>query len=294
MDKKQIICSGCSYTWGQGLWSYLETDKFVPGFWDYVKDKVEIPIEGEQLREELRWPRLVAEHFNLNEIVKPFNGGTDEESINFIEYLLNEDLSEKFDSHFGNIKTFPINCKWIIFQTTQLYRSSFYFEYKNDIYKLRSTPSLKNLSILEKKIKGDDLYYPYEEIHSFEPFYNWLIDNNLSLDDFEELHKNSMVSQIESVLKKYNDMGINIGIMSWTDEYLDLFKTNKFISNNFIKFEYNGITYDCIEDMQIKNDHLYIEYDTTKLHNADGDMHPSKECHEVIANAVIRYMENYE
>lgn len=293
MDKNTIICSGCSFTWGQGLWMYLETDKFIPGFWDYISDKYPIPTEGELLRKKLRWPHLVASHFNFEEIVKPYNGGTDKESIEFIDYLLDKNLSGKYTRHFGNKKTSTNECSWIIFQTTQLYRSPFCFEYDGVEYKLASTPNLRNLSMLEKKLNTND-FYPYEEVDSFEPFYNWLYENNYHVEDFESLHKKRMSTLLEETFKKYEKLGVKIGIVSWTDEYLDIFMNNEYFKNRFITLEHDGKRYRTIEKLQEDYKHFFIKNDPTKLHEDTYDEHPSKECHEVIAQNVIRYIENYE
>jgi len=293
MGKNTIICSGCSFTWGQGLWYYLDTGEFVPINEDYIWDVHPIPDSGNLLRESLRWPKLVSNYFNLKEIVKPHNGGTDEESIRFIEYLLDDDKTNIFNFHFGNVKTNVNECKWIIFQTTQAYRTPFDFVFKNTEYRLRSEPNLKNLSILEKKIEKSDDYYPYEVLSSFTPFYDWLYENNYRIEDFEKIHKNYIVNRIESILKKYNSFGINVAIWSWTDEYLEIFKENKFISDRFIKFKCNGVTYDCLDDLQLKHRELTIKYDSSTLHNTGEDYHPSKKCHQLIATHIIEYIRKH-
>lgn len=294
MGKNTIICLGCSFTWGQGLWYYLDTDEFVPINEDYIWNVYPIPQNGHILRESLRWPKLVSNYFNFKEIVKPHNGGTDEESIRFIEHLLDDDKVNLTDWHFGSLKTNINECKWIIFQTTQAYRTPFDFVFKNTEYRLRSEPNLKNLSILEKKIKDSDEFYQYENLSNFNPFYDWLYENNYKLEDFEQIHTNYVVDRIETILKKYDSLGINIAVWSWTDEYLEIFKENKFISDRFIKFKYNGVVYDCIAHMLYKHTELTVKYDPNTLHNTGDDYHPSKEGHEIIARHVIEYIRNHE
>lgn len=304
MDKEQIICAGCSYTWGQGLWSYLETDKFIPNYWEYISGEYIIPEEGEMLREELRWPRLVASRFDFEEIVKPHNGGTDDESIHFINTLLDENEVRYFLCENGkdpnhpsniNIERKPLrlkNCKWIIFQTTQIYRSPFRFEYKGNAYRLISTPNLRNLDRLELINPNDD--HDYIPQKNFDIFYDWLIDNGGNFESFKNRHTNHMTKRIEETLKKYENQGINIGIVAWTDEYLDSIKNSEYLSSRFIDLEYDGKRYECIERMQEDNTQLFLNVDPSVKHDTRGDEHPSKECHEVIAQNVIRYIENYE
>lgn len=305
MNNGEIICAGCSYTWGQGLWSYLDTDKYIPNYWEYINGGHIIPHEGEDLREQLRWPRQVAEQFNFKEIVKPNNGGTDDQSIEFINTLFSDDpynffLCEngKDPNHPSNVDVFnrkPLklkNCKWIIFQTTQIYRSPFSFEFKGDLYQLVSTPNLRNLEILQKVQKDKEPPYTIEP--NFEKFYDWLIENGGNFESFKKRHAKHMTSRIEETLKKYKDMGINVGLLSWTNEYLEEIKKSEFLSSIFIDLDYNGKTYKCIEEMQDDNTHLFLNVDPSVKHDTRGDEHPSKECHEIIAQNVIRYIENYE
>lgn len=304
MDNGEIVCAGCSYTWGQGLWSYLETDKFIPDYWEYISGKYIIPEEGELLREKLRWPHLVASHFNFKEIVKPHNGGSDDQSIEFVNSLLGDSPYGYFLCENGYCPTHPSNfdshhkkplklknCKWIIFQTTQLYRSAFTFEYKGDSYRLVSTPSLRNLDRLEKIVEADE---PYQIQSSFDVFYEWLIESGTNFESFKKKHSKHITSRIEDLLKKYNDQGINVAILSWTDEYLDTIKNSEFLSSKFIDLEYKGKIYKCIEEMQMANTHLFLNVDPSVKHDTRGDEHPSKECHEVIAQNVIKHIENYE
>lgn len=291
MDKEKIICAGCSFTWGQGLWSYLETDEFIPGFRDYIGGGYEIPKEGEELRKKLRWPHIVASHFKLEEIIKPWNGGTDYESLEFLDFLLEENDTNFYNGHFGEKRKLK-NTKWIIFQTTQLYRSPFKFNYRGQDYRIKSSPNLKNLTEIEK-IDYENERIIYTPHNNFDIFYNWLMEDNSTFESFEKRHLNHMTHRIEKNLKKYNDMGINVAILCWTNEYLESFKQNQFLSDKLITLNYKGIEYDCIDTMQHKNPHLFLFKDPTIIHDAGGDEHPSKECHQIIAQNVIKYIESY-
>ena len=55
--------------------------------------------------------------------MKSWNGGTDDESIRFIENKVFKE-NKKYD--------------WLILQTTQIYRSPFYFEHKGNFYNVKS------------------------------------------------------------------------------------------------------------------------------------------------------------
>ena len=101
--KKGIIFSGCSFTWGQGLWMYYDKDIKIPMSIEYTggRDNMDVewkstrvPEEAYELHKTLGWPTKVAEYLNGTPIIKRYNGGNDEESIRFInEVFGNTDIS---------------------------------------------------------------------------------------------------------------------------------------------------------------------------------------------------------
>ena len=87
MSRKGTIYAGCSFTWGQGLWMYHEGDEHIPSSEEYTKDNMRIPEPAFNLRRTLGWPQIVSNHLNTDPIVKRYNGGSDEESLKFIELV---------------------------------------------------------------------------------------------------------------------------------------------------------------------------------------------------------------
>jgi hypothetical protein len=85
--KKSAIFAGCSFTWGQGLWFYLDTNEHVPSFEEWIFQNKPLPSGSHEIREKLRYPKLVSDDLNLDIISKVENGGTDEESIHLIDYI---------------------------------------------------------------------------------------------------------------------------------------------------------------------------------------------------------------
>ena len=101
--EKGIIFTGCSFTWGQGLWMYYDKDIKIPMSIEYTggldnMDKewksIRVPEEAYELHKTLGWPTKVAEYLNGTPIIKRYNGGNDDESIRFIDEVFgNNDVS---------------------------------------------------------------------------------------------------------------------------------------------------------------------------------------------------------
>ena len=63
------------------------------------------------------------------------------------------------------------------------------------------------------------------------------------------------------------------------------------MADRLIAFEYNNKTYDCIRTMMNENIHLHINSDYEHFEITPTDHHPSKECHRIMADAVIKKIE---
>lgn len=294
--KEPIIFAGCSFTWGQGLWSYCPTNLKVPTESEYVQEHHPIPDVAQDFREENRYANIVGRHYNLEPIIKRYNGGTDEESIRFIdeikENIVRDDTLLTKNVVWNDVKL-------CVFQTTQLYRSSFYFNYKGNDYRVFSTPDKKNLDRVEK-IKylfnrdGSPTRYPLilNENESTDVFIDWLIDNNYSVEDFEKIQCSYMTNNIKNKLKeleeKYN---IPTLILCWTGEYLMDFVFDSWLSKRLIKINYFGTNFNTIEEMFFANKELEIRNDPRVIHESGNDGHPSLNCHKHIASSIINTIE---
>jgi len=293
--KNNIIFAGCSFTWGQGLWSYCPTDLKVPTESEYTRDNYPIPDVAQVFREANRFANL-ARHWDSDAIIKRNNGGTDEESIRFIDEVKQNNV--KNDGLLTQNVNWE-NVKLCVFQTTQLYRSSFYFNYKGNDYRVFSEPNKRNFDRVEK-IKfifnpdGSPARYPLvlNENESTDIFIDWLIDNNYSVEDFEKIHCNYMTNKIKNKLKeleeKYN---IPTLLLCWTDEYLMNFLKDDWLSKRLIKINYFGTNFNTIEEMFFSNKEFEIRNDPNVLHESGNDGHPSLECHRHIASSIINKIE---
>lgn len=121
--KKGLIFAGCSFTWGQGLYFYSKMSNL-----DYTNPNSysisKVTNSHKRYKDVLRFPRLVANHFETFEIVKLINGGCDDHSISFIDEL----FEGKSDT-----RTFDNEISHIIFQTSELTRNQFNFNFKVSI-----------------------------------------------------------------------------------------------------------------------------------------------------------------
>lgn len=288
-----IIFSGCSFTWGQGLWSYCPSDLKMPTVNEYIEQGYGVPDVGEFFRQDNRYASLVAKHFYSREIIKRWNGGTDDESIKFIE-----DVRKNWVTRHSLLTENVIwdNVKYIVFQTTQPYRSPFTFYHKNKEYQVISEPGMHNLERVQEIIRWSDKDCPEcdnaikETIEhpNLDIFLDWLIDNNLSVDDFAEIHLKHMSGRIKESLKHYEETyGIKTLIISWTDEYLPYFIKDKFCNERLVRLKYNSKEFNCIAHLFQENKKFEILNDDETLHETGTDGHPSLKCHRVIADSLI-------
>jgi hypothetical protein len=296
-----MIFAGCSFTWGQGLWSYCPDTKWhVPTCWEYTdnSDECPIPPNADKFRKEKRFAQIVAERYHANPLVKRHNGGTDEESIRFIDDVKKNKIHPhsmvEFNSDWDNITA-------VIFQTTQLYRSHFFFHYKGQEYGVRSHPGHQGLSLLEKIIRSEDYndsiyanHYSLETLPNVDIFLEWLLDNNITMEEFPKLHAAQVIDSIESTFKKLEQEGKVVLMLSWTNEYLEEIKKRPYLEDKFVKLNYLDETFDCIEHLMLKHPNMEIKNDNTKNYECGGDGHPSLLCHQVIADSLIKKLNRIE
>ena len=90
----------------------------------------------------------------------------------------------------------------------------------------------------------------------------------------------------------YEEKGIKTKVLCWENDIVDYLKTDDFLGNRFIDLDYNDITYSSIKDLQENNKNMVIKTDYDNFgQNPPLDHHPSKLCHQVIAESIIKNIE---
>lgn len=287
---KGMIFAGCSFTWGQGLWYYSDLPN-VPVNEIYIQDIYDRTIMSDAshlYKDTLRFPTLVANHYNTFAVTKAINGGSDEESLRFLDQSFRireqEQPLTQYTFDFGEID-------YIIYQTTQPFRSGLRFKYLDTNYIVYLTPDLKNYDRLYKIDPDNDIFKDGEEL-DIQIFFDWMSLNKINFTDVETILLEQLAQDIERKLKFYEGNGIKTKLMVWTPEYLPFIFQNKWLSERLINLKYKKQSFDCIQSLQLFDDQLMIENDQNKKMTSGNDLHPSKKCHEIIAQSIIEKINN--
>ena len=112
---KGIIFLGCSFTWGQGLYFYSDLPDLIYPPNETTYERHHLTDAHLRYKDTIRYPRLVANHFNTFEMVKNVNGGSEDETFDF------------FDRIFENEKRFYYDdFEYMVIQLSYVYRNKFY------------------------------------------------------------------------------------------------------------------------------------------------------------------------
>jgi hypothetical protein len=90
------------------------------------------------------------------------------------------------------------------------------------------------------------------------------------------------------------DRGIKTYILSWPHEFIKLLEKDEWIKERWITFNYEGKNYECIEYLNENNPELEIYKDYASFKVPPQDSHPSLKCHQIIAENIIKFIENKE
>ena len=264
---KGLIFAGCSFTWGQGLYYYsgLETLK-EPA--PHCYDRNLVTDAQKRYMETLRYPRLVANHFNTFEVVSKENGGSETSIIRFLNQAFGiTDLYKNFiDENFSYNEI-----EYIIIQTSQSSRNDY--------------------SYINKY--GENLIFNIFQPETKLKFYDWLFDEKKwSFDDWFRDHVKFWITEIKKSMEFFESKGIKTRILCWEADYLNSIQEDPWLNERFITLNYKNKDYYCIRYLMDENNYLTISNDYDNFENTPKDLHPSKECHSIISNSVIRKIEN--
>ena len=296
--EKYIIFSGCSFTWGQGLWMYAdESVGHLPTAINWTSGKEDISVENQDIRKEYRFAEKVCNDLgDYYPLIKVYNGGTDVESVNFIDGVFREHSLQTSETSLWELNTTLENVDYIILQTTQVYRSRFLFKKDGKQYVLYSDPDFRNLTKVEEVLSTSNPnqdYWHFKEIPNGEDFFiNWLIDNNYTIDDFKQLQIKAVTNDIENCLKKYHNLGKKVFLLSWTNEFLQEIINRPFLKDIFIPLYYKDKIYSNIGALQLHEKNMRIDNDINIKRDTGFDEHPSKEAHEIIYKSIMNKIKN--
>jgi hypothetical protein len=111
--------------------------------------------------------------------------------------------------------------------------------------------------------------------------------NNFSVDDWKDQLVEQQYTRLLNELKFYEEKGIKTKILTWEDDLLGKIKTDNYLSSRFIQLHYNGEVFDTINQLQHRHKKMFIEHDPYFNGFVYNDHHPSKLCHQVIAENII-------
>lgn len=257
-NKNAFLFIGDSFTWGQGLYFYSNlSGQIKPEDGKYFDENVnEI---HRKYKDSKRFARIVANHFDSFEVVKNTNGGSDLESIEFIENFL-----KKYDLN-------DIGC--LIFQSTYFARSPFDFTFEGVDYSV--------------DVHG---YPEYKQGKDIEIFISWCKENQLTFEDYVELHKRQIFKKIRDIFVFFDKNKINAKFICWTNDYYSLIKEDAFMGGRFIKIDYKDKEYNSFFDLMFFNKELCIKTDPF-FDNNPKDGHLSLKAHEIVAKSIIKELE---
>lgn len=256
---KTIGFAGCSFTYGDGLEYYDGTNTLS------------------------RFSTLVGNYFNVNSINQSFRGGSHTKIISWWEEQLKQNNLDAF-----------------VFQFTRWARSDC------DII-----PNVSHIDLMFR--------------HSAK-LESWLKENNLTIDDYIEKTIIQDTENVLSFLQQYENR-FPIYILVWPEDTIKIVKNYPWLQDRLIVLKYQDVNYDCISDLMdnpLKNrmgflthlkktkktmlfntgelfdvmvenvmrPELTIATDYVNFKKPRQDFHPSKLCHQVIADNIIWRLEH--
>ena len=271
---KGLLFGGCSFTWGQGLYFYSDLNRLIYPENEFTYKREHLNDAHLRFKDTLRFPRLVANHFNTFEVVKNVNGGSEDETFDFIKTMFEVPRHTQL-SHYHLDRFNYDDFDYIIIQLSQIWRNKFKF-------------------ILDGK--EDFAYISAHNNHhgyNWENLLRWLTENDETIENVIETLYREQHERFLNEVKYYEDKGIKVRFLTWEEEYYNIVKNDSYLMERFIPLTYKDKTYNTIREMHNENPHLKIKGDVDFFgDNIPDDHHPSKECHRVIADNIIKRLES--
>lgn len=259
---KGILFGGCSFTWGHGLWHYSDLE-----YTGYPKIEVnDITDAHIKFKDTLAYPTLIANHFNTFAIQKQVTGGSEDITFNFFDTIFHRLVTEGF---YTTERYSYDEIEMIVIQLSQVHRNRFYFTLDGNVEN----------SILWNGVNG----------YNHEKFQRWSSINNLDIDQCIDIHIDNQLARLENRFKFYESLGIKIKLIVWDSLYMSKLKQNDYLMDHLILLMDK---YDNINHLMSREKNMAISNDFEHFVVPPTDEHPSKLCHRVIANSIIKSINN--
>jgi hypothetical protein len=216
---------------------------------------------------------LVANHFNTFDYQKIQNGGSEDVSFEFVDAMFHTgpDNAQRKTHLTSEIYEYD-DFDFFVLQLSQLYRNRFNYTLNGEV----------ESSIIWNSANGSNV----------DNFKKWMIKNELDIDEWVEIFKNLQIKRLIDKFQFLESVGIKCRFLCWEDDLIEKIKKNVYLSKRFITINYNLVKYNTIARMMHINRYLEISKDVDNFVVPPKDHHPSKKCHEIIADSIIKNIED--
>lgn len=288
---KGIIFVGCSFTWGGGL-EYFAPFKDVPDPQNNKFDKKKITFAIMNFIKANRFSRMVVNHFKMWEVNMLHCGGSNKASINQVETMfgLGEYINHT-DKYFENIhmqRYSPDEIEYLIFELTDSFRN-----YLIDINK--ETPFISDANLNNNETHKDNIknFKDITDDIIFEKIYKYHISNFNSWEEMETHFISENLKGVIDLFKNVESLGVKCKLWSWHNEYTEFIKNHDYLSKKFMTLNYENKEFDSLADLIKYNPKFKIRTSGFLLNGKPvEDDHPTPDCHKVIADSIIKSIEN--
>jgi hypothetical protein len=270
---KGMVFAGCSFTWGQGLYYYSNMPSLKEPPPDHYRSQL-VRWTHHKFQETIRYPRLVANHFNTFELTQDFNGGATHSIIAYWNERFNAnagDFQKSIEDRNQNYDYDDIS--HVFFQFTQWSRTELTIEHNG------------------KTVGPKQRYEIWQNPEHLGTFIEWLNAQNITFDEFLHRSKHEDVARVKAFLENFEQHGIKTAVLTWPEDMVEYIKADPWMVERFMQLEHNGSTWSSIEKLMTVHRELTINSDLEYFEEPPKDHHPSMGCHRIMADSIIKHLE---
>jgi hypothetical protein len=235
----------------------------------------------------VRYPRMVANHFKTFEVCRDTNGGSDELSVQFIKTAF--DMDDKINGSFEYLTKQKFkyeDISYVIFQTTQPYRSSFKFVYKDKTYYMWPNPQRTEM-VRICKLEDSGIYTEID--NPIDIFSDYLNETNVGVNEWLKQHIEYVYNNIKETLITLEKNGVKTKVLNWEYDYIDMMLNDDFFKDRYVFLEHDGKKYKTIDELFLNVPNTMISKDYEFFgSNPPNDNHPSLLSQKIISDSIIK------